>query len=103
LDLLEAGGEDTHIVATANSTEMVRSLVAMGTGVSLLNMRPRSVPAYADKSICCIPVTDSTHGITLSLGCAPGPKRRLLQLFIDSCTEYFQGPASADLTVSDNG
>ncbi len=99
MDLLDKGGEAYHIVATANSTEMVRSLVAAGTGVSLLNMRPGNVPAYAKGEISCVPVAGSTHGVTLSLGFAPGPKRRLLQVFIDSCAAYFQGAAKAEFTV----
>lgn len=100
MELLDRSGQDYSIVATADSTEMVRSLVAVGTGVSLLNMRPGKVPAYAGKAIRCIPVKGSSHGVTLSLGFAPGPKRRLLQAFIDTCSNYFQGPVAKDFTVT---
>jgi DNA-binding transcriptional LysR family regulator len=99
LELLEQSGEDLRIVATVNSTEMVRSLVAAGIGVSLLNMRPREVPPYAGHAVQCLPVSGSSSGVTLSLGFAPGPKRRLVQTFVDKCAAYFEGPEGARLTV----
>lgn len=37
-------GEELDVVATANSTEMVRSLVASKVGISLLNMKPPRRP-----------------------------------------------------------
>ena len=99
MDLLEQSGEEFRIIATANSTEMVRSLVATGIGVSLLNMRPRAVPPYAGREIRCLPVSDASSGVTLSLGFAPGPKRRLVQMFIDECTAFCDGPEGAELIV----
>ncbi|MDP5362869.1 MAG: LysR family transcriptional regulator [Paracoccaceae bacterium] len=99
LELLEQSGEELRIVATANSTEMVRSLVAAGIGVSLLNMRPREVPPYAGREIRCLPVAGTSSGVTLSLGFAPGPKRRLVQMFVDKCTAYCDGPEGAELIV----
>lgn len=100
LDLLEGAGRDFNIVATSNSTEMVRSLVAVGTGLSLLNMRPRDVPAYAGKETRCIPIAGTGNGVTLSLGFAPGPRRRLLQVFSEACHRHFEGAAGARLTVN---
>ena len=99
MDLLEQSGEQFRIIATANSTEMVRSLVATGIGVSLLNMRPRAVTPYAGREIRCLPVSDASSGVTLSLGFAPGPKRRLVQMFIDECTAFCDGPEGAELIV----
>ncbi|MFT5743211.1 MAG: DNA-binding transcriptional LysR family regulator [Paracoccaceae bacterium] len=99
MDLLEQSGEEFRIVATANSTEMVRSLVSAGIGVSLLNMRPREVLPYAGGRIRCLPVSDTSSGVTLSLGFAPGPKRRLVQMFVDKCTAFCAGPKGADLIV----
>lgn len=99
MDLLEQTGEELRIVATANSTEMVRSMVASGIGVSLLNMRPRGVPPYSGRDICCLPVSGAASGVTLSLGFAPGPKRQLAQKFIDKCTSFCNGPKGRDLIV----
>jgi DNA-binding transcriptional LysR family regulator len=99
MDLLEQSGEEFRIVATANSTEMVRSLVSAGIGVSLLNMRPRAVPPYAGREIRCFPVSGALSGVTLSLGFPPGPKRRLVQMFVDKCTAFCEGPQGAELIV----
>ena len=99
LDVLEQGGKDIRVVATANSTEMVRSLVASRVGISLLNMKPRDVATYAGSNIRCLPISGSTSGVTLSLGFAPGPKRRLVQMFAESCIAFFEGLSGEDLTV----
>ncbi|MFK7877997.1 MAG: LysR family transcriptional regulator [Paracoccaceae bacterium] len=99
LDLLEQGGKDLHIVATANSTEMVRSLVASKIGISLLNMKPQDVQTYAGHHIKCLPITQSASGVTLSLGFAPGPKRKLIQIFAQSCVAFCAEPVEAGLTV----
>ena len=100
LDLLEQNGGDMRIVATANSTEMVRSLVASKVGISLLNMKPWDLPTYAGPDIRCLPIRDSNSSVTLSLGFAPGPKRKLVQTFVEGCVTFFEGPSGANLTVS---
>lgn len=100
LDLLEQAGQEPRIVATANSTEMVRSLVASRIGVSLLNMKPRDVATYAGDNIRCLPIAGSTNGVTLSLGFAPGPKRRLVQVFVESCATTFAGATGAGYIVA---
>ena len=100
LDLLEASGEAYRIVATANSTEMVRSLVAAGVGVALLNMRPRLAPPYAEGATACLSIAGATAGVSLSLGFAPGPRRRMVQMFLDACTAYFDGPEGKALIVA---
>ncbi len=100
MELLERSGEPLKIVATTNSTEMVRSLVAAGLGVALLNMRPRMVQPYAGGETRCLPISGSSTGISLSLGFAPGPRRRVVQMFIDTCPAYFAGPERDRLTVT---
>nr|WP_238932946.1 LysR family transcriptional regulator [Sulfitobacter mediterraneus] len=100
LDLLEQNGGDLRIVATVNSTEMVRSLVASKIGISLLNMKPRDLPTYAGQEIRCLPIRESNSGVTLSLGFAPGPKRKLVQTFVESCVTFVGSPSGTNLTVS---
>jgi DNA-binding transcriptional LysR family regulator len=99
MEVLEKGGQDLRIVATTNSTEMVRSLVASGIGISLLNMKPGDIPTYAGTNIRAVPIAGSTSGVTLSLGFAPGPKRRLVQIFVASCATFFGGPLGAEFIV----
>ncbi|SNT27805.1 LysR family transcriptional regulator [Tropicimonas sediminicola] len=100
MELLAQGGAPFRIAATANSTEMVRSLVAQGLGLSLLNMRPRDMPAYSGKALRCLPLAGATNGVLLSLGCAPGPTRQLAQIFMDACVAFFEGPDGAEFIVS---
>ncbi|MEP1611954.1 MAG: LysR family transcriptional regulator [Roseobacter sp.] len=99
LDVLGQASDVIRIVANANSTEMVRSLVASNIGISLLNMKPRDMPTYAGQKISCLPISDSENGVTLSLGVAPGPKRKLIQTFIESCVAFCEGSLGADLIV----
>ncbi|WP_373636592.1 LysR family transcriptional regulator [Yoonia sp. BS5-3] len=98
-DVLDQDGHDLRIVATANSTEMVRSLVASGIGISLLNMKPADMATYAGPSIRCLPISGRTSGVTLSLGFAPGPKRGLVQLFTEACTAFCEGKLGEQLIV----
>lgn len=100
LELFERTGVAYQIVATADSTEMVRSLVAEGLGVSLLNMRPGRIPAYAGSEVACVPLADSAHGVTLSLGTAPGPKRWLIEVFAKASVAFFASKEGADFIVS---
>ncbi|WP_424929251.1 LysR substrate-binding domain-containing protein [Amaricoccus tamworthensis] len=99
MELIEESGAHFRIVATTNSTEMARSLVAEGLGVCLLNMRPRSVPAYAGEGISCVPIAGKGSGVTLSVGLASGPQRRLVRMFVDRCTGYFAGGQVDELIV----
>lgn len=99
LEVLEQGDEDLRIVATANSTEMVRSLVAAKVGISLLNMKPPDALTYAGSNIRCVPIIGSSSGVTLSLGFASGPKRRLVHTFVENCVEIFAGPLGGQLVI----
>ncbi len=95
LDILERSGRRLNIVATANSTEMVRSLVGEGLGCALLNMRPMIDLSYAGSKTVCVPIGGAQTGLTLSLGHAAGPRRRLVQAFSDACRRFFGSPAGS--------
>jgi DNA-binding transcriptional LysR family regulator len=103
LDLLEAGRIPYRIVASANSTEMVRSLVAAGLGVALLNMRPRIAVTYSGDVVACVPIAAGAAGISLSLGFPPGPRRRVVQAFIDACADWFSSADGQAVTVGAAG
>jgi DNA-binding transcriptional LysR family regulator len=100
LELLEKSGRRFNIVATANSTEMVRSLVGEGLGCALLNMRPAGSLSYAGSSLACIPITGSTSGLTLSLGHVSGPRRRAVQAFSDACQAFFSSSEGGEHIVT---
>lgn len=100
MELLAQSGAAIQIAATTNSTEMVRSLVAEGLGVSLLNMRPRDVAAYSGGAVRCLPILGASNGVQMSLGFAPGPNRLLTQRFAEACRQFFAGPGAASFVVN---
>ena len=57
------------------------------------------MPAYADKATRCVPLADTSHGVTLSLGFHPGPQRKLEKVFIDACLAFFEGEAGKAFIV----
>ncbi|MGR3570440.1 LysR family transcriptional regulator [Brevirhabdus sp.] len=99
LDLLESSGKPVSVVATVNSTEMVRALVGTGLGCSMLNMRPAPDLTYAGDGTRCLPIRDSAGGLALSLGHAPGPRRRVVQAFAEACHAFFDTPEGRALIV----
>ncbi|MGB0848148.1 MAG: FAD-binding protein, partial [Thiolinea sp.] len=98
--LLDEQGVETKIVATASTTEMVRSLVGAGVGVSILNMCPATALSYAGDKVCVLPITSAVRPLRLVLGHQGGNRRRLLQVFIEACRKYFASEAAAKLVVS---
>ncbi|MFZ1726232.1 MAG: LysR family transcriptional regulator [Albidovulum sp.] len=99
-ELLEREGQKLKVAATANSTEMVRSLVGTGLGCSILNMRPSIKHSYAGDAIVTVPIEDVASGLTLSLGVTAGPVRRIIQVFSEACLTYFATDAGQDLVVT---
>jgi DNA-binding transcriptional LysR family regulator len=99
LDLLESSGKPFSVVATVNSTEMIRALVGSGLGCSILNMRPVSNLTYAGDGTSCLPIESYSIGLTLSLGHVPGPRRRVVQAFSDACRAFFSAPEGRAMIV----
>lgn len=97
--LIEEQGLTAHIVATASTTEMVRSLVGAGIGCSILNMCPATSLSYAGDKVCAIPIRSEAKPLSLVLGYSGGNRRRLLQVFIDSCQAYFMDDIARQLVV----
>ncbi|MEM7293318.1 MAG: LysR family transcriptional regulator [Pseudomonadota bacterium] len=97
--MLESNGVDPRIVATASTTEMVRSLVGAGVGCSILNMRPVIDLSYAGDPLVSIPISDANESLTLALGVLGGGRRRLIQAFVDACRSYFQQTSVQRLVV----
>ena len=99
-DLLEREGQTLHVVATATSSEMVRSLVGAGLGCAILNMRPHVQRSYAGHALACVPISGPASGLTLCLGRIPGPSRRMVQAFSEACATYFSTDASHSIIVA---
>jgi len=99
-ELLERGGQKLHVVATANSTEMVRSLVGAGLGCAILNMRPNTRHSYAGHALSSVPISGASSGLTLCLGTIPGPCRLVVRAFSDACSRHFASDEGQELIVT---
>lgn len=99
-ELLERVGQTIKVAATANSSEMVRSMVGAGLGCSILNMRPKTALSYAGDLLAAVPIADLSSGLTLSLGVASGPGRRVVQAFGDACIAFFANAKGQELIVA---
>lgn len=97
--IFTSAGIKLNIVATASSTEMIRSLVAEGYGLSLLNMRPQSDMTYAGKKVICRPVSDSSKNLNMVLGLLETTPSRLVSEFSKLLIEYAHSKASEKLRV----
>lgn len=101
--LIDEHSVEVSIVATATTTEMVRSLVGAGIGCSILNMRPATDISYAGDGLTSIPFERSlAKPLKLVLGHLGGNRRRLVQRFSDECSHYFNSAAAKKLIVSDD-
>ena len=101
--LMEEHRLDAHIVATASTTEMVRSLVGAGIGCSILNMCPATAVSYAGDKVCAIPIMPVARPLRLVLGHLGGNRRRLLQVFMASCEAHFAEDTAKRLVVNGEG
>ncbi len=98
-ELLEREGQALNVVATANSTEMVRAFVGAGLGCAILNMRPSIQSSYAGHTLASVPISGAASGLTLCLGTVAGPSRRIVQAFAEACVAYFASDAGRGLIV----
>jgi len=98
--LLEEYSLQTNIVATASTTEMVRSLVGAGVGCSILNMLPATSLSYAGDELCAIPFVEDAPSLRLVLGHLGGKQRRLLRVFSEACRGYFATELAKQLVVT---
>lgn len=97
--LFEAAKVTPRIVATASSTEMVRSLVGAGSGLAVLNMRPRTAVSYGGDDLVAVPLRPAAPGLTLMAGYIESRPRRVVTTFLDALRNWFAGPDSGDLVV----
>ncbi|MBT3556747.1 MAG: LysR family transcriptional regulator [Rhodospirillales bacterium] len=99
LTLLEDHDVEAPIVAAASSTEMVRSLVGAGFGSAILNMRPATMITYGGEQVSAVPLPPEAKVIKLLVGHLGGRQRRLVEIVIDACKDYFASPEAESLIV----
>jgi DNA-binding transcriptional LysR family regulator len=100
--MIEQHSVEANIVATASTTEMVRSLVGAGIGCSILNMRPIISKSYAGNELKAIPFSTPLRPLKLVLGHMGGNERRLVEVFRTACNDYFSSPSIEWLIVKDD-
>ena len=98
--ILEQGGVSPRVVASATTTEMVRSLVGRGLGCALLNMRPLADESYAGDRLAGIPIRPQAKPLQLVLGHLQENPRRLVRAFVEQCRLSFAGEAARALIVT---
>ncbi|WP_261385916.1 LysR family transcriptional regulator [Tateyamaria omphalii] len=87
------------IVAYANSTEMVRSLVAAGRGCAILNMRPLTSDTYCGAKVVERPISDVLPPLTLAIGYDKSRPRRIVSEFVRACHAHFTRTGSTQCVV----
>lgn len=92
--LFDMAGQRPTIVAHANSTEMVRSLVGSGAGCAILNMLPLTDISYAGNRVVARPILDPLPTLTLSVGYNKQAPRRAVTEFVARCQSYFANPGA---------
>lgn len=98
-DLFRLEGLRPHIAARADSTEMVRSLVGAGAGVSILAMRPLISQSYGGDHLHCLPLTGPLPTLQLMAGHAAKQPRRIVMTFLQMLEEAMTPEKAAALTV----
>ncbi|RKF16434.1 LysR family transcriptional regulator [Roseovarius spongiae] len=98
-DLFAARGLAPDIVARANSTEMVRSLVGAGIGLSVLAMRPLTDQSYGGDPLVAAPLEPGLPGFQLMSGRVADRPRRAVVEFESALAAWMDGPAAKQLTV----
>ena len=99
--LFESVGIRPTIAHRTESFEMVRSLVAVGLGFSILNLRPVIDQTYDGSHVVCRPLTDPIRAPKFILGRRKHDfPTQLVEAFAESCRKFFQSPQASRLTVT---
>jgi DNA-binding transcriptional LysR family regulator len=98
--LFQSGTRQAPVVAYANSTEMVRSLVAAERGCAILNMLPLTSETYGGASVVARPISDTLPPLTLALGYHRARPRRIVQEFAQACRDHFTASGPTRCVIS---
>lgn len=104
LTLFDVLAKRPEVRFRTRSYETVRSAVAAGFGVSVLNMRPIGSATADGAGIVRRPILDDLPPPTLLLADMYGPNKPLfVRTFIDVCRRFFAsvGPAAFSVTVAE--
>lgn len=97
--VFEAADVTPHVACTATTLEMVRSLVSMGVGCSLLHMRPKTQVTYAGKHVVEVPLNPAPDPLKIVLGYLPDNPRRVVKHFTENLRDLFSKKEANRLLV----
>ena len=97
--LFAARGLSPNVVATADSIEMVRSLVGAGVGLTVLSMRPQTPLSYGGDRLVAVPLDAGLPSLQLRSGRTAGRPRRLVSEFLGTLHGWMDSGAARDLTI----
>lgn len=97
--LFESLGRGPDTVVQANTTEMVRCLVAAGHGCAVLNMRPATDLSYGGQQLTARPLRDAGATLQLAVGYNRENPRRIVSAFADGCKAWAASPGAAGFVV----
>ena len=100
-DCLTNKAKSLLIAAYASSTEMVRSIVSVGHGCAILNMRPRTSVSYCGGVVIELPISDQLPPLTLAVAYDKSRPGRLVQNFVEACCRYFADGAADRCIIED--
>lgn len=88
-----------RIAASADSIEMVRSLVGAGLGLTVLSMRPMNARSYGGDALAALPLEPGLPRLELRSGRVAGRPRRLVSVFLEALHDWMESGAGRDLVV----
>ncbi|KIC13976.1 LysR family transcriptional regulator [Leisingera sp. ANG-Vp] len=86
-------------IVQANTTEMVRAMVAAGHGCAILNMRPATDLSYGGQPLAARPIADGGTPLSLAVGYNRTNPRRITSAFAKACKDWAASPAAAEFIV----
>ncbi len=92
--LFRSAGLTPRIAASADSIEMVRSLVGAGAGVAVLGMRPLTEISYGGNPLACTPLTTGLPPLQLLSGHVATQPRKLVETFLEALSEWMASDAA---------
>ncbi|WP_291729134.1 LysR family transcriptional regulator [Leisingera sp. F5] len=99
LRLFASLGRRPETIVQANTTEMVRAMVAAGHGCAILNMRPATGLSYGGQPLVTRPIADGGTPLPLAVGYNRTNPRHITSAFVQACKDWAASPAAAEFLV----
>jgi DNA-binding transcriptional LysR family regulator len=92
LSLFDGQSHSPHIGQRVRNFELVRGLVAAGTGYAILNVRPALDHSYDGNRVICLPISEDVPAANIVLAvAATANMTRRIEAFVNSTMECIKG------------